>query len=62
PKSIVVGLVIGFILGIIVILLSNLKYVIVPYAIIVILSLALAIYRVYMLILRINLCYDKIEM
>ena len=62
PQSIITGLVIGFVLGIIVILLSNLKHSIVPYALIIILSLALAIYRVYMLILRINLCYDKIEM
>lgn len=62
PWSIVWGLVIGFILGIIVILMSGVEIAVLPYLIIIGLSLVFAIYRVYILILRINLAYDKIEM
>ncbi|MBQ8725481.1 MAG: hypothetical protein IJY84_00020 [Clostridia bacterium] len=62
PKSIIWGLVIGFILGLIVILMSGVENVVIPYLIIMGLSLVFAIYRVIVLILRINLTYDKIEM
>lgn len=62
PKSLVYGLAIGFILGLIVILLSSGENAVVPYLIIMGLSLVFMIYRVYTLVLRINLRYDKIEM
>ena len=62
PKSVAFGLVIGFILGIIIILMSYLKTLIIPYLLIIVLSLVFAIYRIYILVLRIHLCYDKIEM
>jgi len=62
PKSLISGLIIGFILGIIIILMSNYKTLILPYLIILGISVLFAIYRIYMLILRIHLSYDKIEM
>lgn len=62
PKSMVAGLIIGFVLGMIVILMSDFKSLMLPYLIIIALSVVFAIYRVYMLILRIHLRYDKIEM
>lgn len=62
PKSIAVGLIIGFILGIIVILMSNLQNLMIPYILIIVASLVFTLYRVYVLILRIHLCYNKIEM
>lgn len=62
PKSIMAGLMIGFVIGIIVILMSGLKNAVIPYIVIIILSLAFAVYRVHFLILRTHLCYDKIEM
>ncbi len=62
PKALVSGLIIGFVLGIIVILMSALENVVIPYLIIIGISLVFMIYRVYTLILRINLAYDKIEM
>ncbi len=62
PKSIISGLIIGFIMGLIVILLSGLENAVIPYIILIVLSIIFAIYRIYTLILRINLAYDKIEM
>ena len=62
PKSLIYGLVIGFLMGMVIILMSSLKNVLLPYIIIIVLSLVFMIYRVYTLILRINLKYDKIEM
>lgn len=62
PKALIAGLVIGFLLGIMVILMSSVKLAVVPYLIIILLSLAFAIWRVWMLILRVQLAYDKIEM
>ena len=62
PKSLIYGLAIGFIMGLIVILLSSAENAIMPYLIIIGASLVFMIYRVYTLILRINLRYDKIEM
>ncbi len=61
-KALLSGLLIGFILGIIVILLSEAENAVLPYLLILALSLIFMIYRVYTLILRINLSYDKIEM
>lgn len=62
PKSVAFGLVIGFILGIIIILMSYLKTLIIPYLLIIVLSFVFAVYRIYILVLRIHLCYNKIEM
>ena len=62
PKSIIFGLIIGFVLGLIVILMSNVQNLIIPYLLIIAISLVFAINRVYTLILRIHLSYDKIEM
>lgn len=62
PKALISGLIIGFILGIIVILMSEVENVLLPYLIILALSLVFMVYRVYTLILRIHLAYDKIEM
>lgn len=61
-KSVICGLIIGFILGIVIILMSSWENVVVPYIIIIAISFIFMIYRIYMLILRINLKYDKIEM
>lgn len=62
PKSLIVGLLIGFALGLIVIMMATVKNALLPYLIIIGLSFVFMIYRVYFLILRINLTYDKIEM
>lgn len=62
PKSLVYGLVLGFILGMIVILMSAMENQLIPYLLIIGLSFVFMIYRVYTMILRINLRYDKIEM
>lgn len=62
PKCLIYGLVIGFILGIIVILMSSMQNVMLPYYIILALSFVFMIYRMHTLILRIHLAYDKIEM
>ena len=60
--SLLWGLIIGFILGMVVILMSAVENVMLPYLIIIALGLVFALNRVYTLVLRINLCYDKIEM
>lgn len=62
PKALIYGLLIGFILGIIVMLMSEMKNQLIPYFLIIGLSMIFMIYRVYTLILRIELAYDKIEM
>ena len=62
PKCLIYGLVIGFIMGMIVILLSSMKNMLIPYIIIIALAFVFMLYRVYTLVLRINLRYDKIEM
>ena len=62
PKCLVYGLAVGFIMGMIVILMSSMKNAVIPYIVIIALALVFMIYRVNTLILRINLKYDKIEM
>ena len=62
PKSIVVGIAIGFVMGMIIILMSAMKAAYVPYIIIIALAFAFMVYRVNHLVLRINQKYDKIEM
>lgn len=62
PKSLIAGLIIGFVLGLIVIMSASSGNSVTPYIIITALSFVFAVYRIWMLILRINLAYDKIEM
>ena len=62
PYSIGVGLFIGFVLGIVLILMSSVENVLLPYLLIIVGALLFMLYRVYILILRINSRYDKIEM
>ena len=62
PKGIIAGLVIATILGLGILLNCNLKNLLLPYLSILVLSIIFAIYRVYTLVLRVHLCYDKIEM
>lgn len=62
PKSLIYGLCIGFIMGIVVILLSSMENAMIPYFVIIGAAFIFMIYRVHTLVLRINLRYDKIEM
>jgi len=62
PKSLIIGLIIGFVLGLIIIMSASSGNAVYPYLLIIILSLIFAVYRLWMLVLRINLAYDKIEM
>jgi presenilin-like A22 family membrane protease len=62
PKSIVLGLIIGFLMGLLVIMYSGGGNPLTAYLILIVASVIFAIYRLWMLILRINLCYEKIEM
>ena len=61
-KSTIAGLIIGIVMGMIVILFAFNEKVILPYILLLIAGIAFCIYRIYMLILRIHLQYDKIEM
>ena len=61
-RCLVSGLLIGFILGMIVILMSGVSNPSLPYWIIIALSGAYMLNRIVNLILRINYSYDKIEM
>ena len=62
PKALIYGLAIGFALGLIVIMMSTLENQLIPYLVILALSFIFMVYRVYTMILRVNLCYEKIEM
>ena len=62
PKSLIYGLAIGFIMGLIIILMSSVENVVMPYVILICASIVFMIYRINTLILRINSRYDKIEM
>ena len=61
-KCLVVGLAIGFVLGMIVILMSSVQNEVLPYLIIIGLSFLYMVNRIVDLVLRINYNYDKIEM
>lgn len=61
-KCLIVGLFIGFVLGMIVILMSAVENAVLPYIVIIVLSFLFMVNRVVNLILRINHNYDKIEM
>ena len=62
PRALVFGLLIGFVMGLFLILTSSSKSLILPYLILIAFSLIFALWRVWTLILRIQLAYDKIEM
>ena len=62
PKSLIWGLIIGFVMGMVVIMSASAGSSAAPYLLLVALALGFALYRIWMLILRINLAYDKIEM
>ena len=62
PKSLVFGLVIGFIMGLLVIMYSGGGNPLIAYILLIVASVIFAAYRIWMLILRINLAYEKIEM
>lgn len=61
-KSIVWGLIIGFLMGFTVISMATIKHTIIPYIILIVFGLVFMIRKIYVLILRINMQYDKIEM
>lgn len=61
-KSILYALFFGVLLGLVVILMANVKISFLSYLIILLFGIVFCIYRIYILILRINLRYDKIEM
>ena len=62
PKSLFIGLVIGFLMGLLVIMYSGGGNPLLAYLLMIVASIVFAIYRLRMLVLRINLCYEKIEM
>lgn len=61
-KCLVVGMFIGFIMGLIVMLMAGVKHAMLPYLVIIVLAFLYMINRVVNLVLRINHNYDKIEM
>ncbi len=62
PKSLISGLIIGFIMGLLVIMYSGGGNPLTAYLLLIVASVIFAVYRIRMLVLRINLTYDKIEM
>lgn len=62
PRALIIALVIGFAMGLFLILQSTVKLAALPYLLLIALSLVFAIWRVLMLVLRIQLAYDNIEM
>ncbi len=62
PRALVIALAIGFFMGLFIILQSSAKHATLPYVLLIVCALAFAVWRVWRLILRIALAYDKIEM
>lgn len=62
PKSLLIGLIIGFLMGLLVIMYSGGGNPLTAYLLLIVASVIFAVYRLRMLVLRINLCYEKIEM
>ena len=62
PAALVIGLMIGFAMGLTIILRSSMEKVAIPYIILIVASLIFALWRLWNLVLRIQLAYDKIEM
>ena len=62
PKSLLSGLIIGFLMGLLVIMFSGGGNPLTAYLLLIVASVIFMIYRIRMLVLRINLAYEKIEM
>ena len=62
PKSLIIGLILGFLMGLLVIMYSGGGTPITAYLLLIVASVVFAAYRLRILILRVNLCYEKIEM
>ena len=62
PYALISGLVIGFAMGLFLILQSTAKTPALPYILLIVISLVFALWRIWHLVLRIQLAYDKIEM
>ncbi len=62
PKSLLSGLIIGFLMGLLVIMYSGGGDPLTAYLLLIVASIIFMIYRLRMLVLRINLAYEKIEM
>jgi len=62
PKSLLSCLIIGFLMGLLVIMYSGGGDPLTAYLLLIVASIIFAVYRLRMLVLRINLCYEKIEM
>lgn len=62
PRALVFGLIIGFVMGLFLIMTSSVANLYIPYILLIAFSLIFALWRVWTLILRIQLAYDKIEM
>ncbi len=62
PLALVIALAIGFVMGLFIILQSSAKHAALPYVLLIVGAFAFAVWRVWHLILRIALAYDKIEM
>lgn len=62
PYALLSGLVIGFVMGLFLIMQSTAKVAALPYVLLIIIALIFALWRVWHLILRVQLAYDKIEM
>lgn len=61
-RCLIYGLLIGFVLGITVMLMSAMENAVIPYLVIIAAALVFMVYNINNLILRINLAYDKIEL
>lgn len=62
PYALVSGLLIGFVMGLFLIMQSTAEIPALPYVLLIVISLIFALWRVWHLILRVQLAYDKIEM
>ena len=62
PYALLSGLIIGFVMGLFLIMQSTAKIAALPYVLLIAIALIFALWRVWHLILRVQLAYDKIEM
>ena len=62
PRALISGLFLGFAMGLFLILMSSASNAVIPYVLLIAFSLIFALWRIWNLILRIQLAYDKIEM
>ena len=62
PISIIYALLLGFLMGLVIIMMSSYKHAVVPYILLIVFGLLFLAYRIWILVLRINSAYDRIEM